>query len=545
MVELRPVSGPSVISSPAIVTDAIKEERPLLSDPSNVIEPANSLHNSLTIAKHKAELAKVRHQIIEQLSVKAQKSSSPEKIILPNGLTIIADKIPDTEFCHVIVAVKAGAVHEKKTTRGIAHFIEHNVFKGTTSEGRETEKAINIELEGLGTAEKSNASTDSETTMYYSEVLGGFAPYVLDVLLDILCNPRFNEGDIEKEKGVVKEEIKMYRDDPRDFLRDHLHYNVWKHPLGKPVLGTRKSVSSLNRAEMLEFVNSNYTPDNMIVSVAGNFDFDKIVEVANTHTAHITKRKKEREIPELKYKPGTSIFKRRDIEQTHLIFATEGVNFTSDDWHTLEVLEKSLTLLSSSRLWSGIRGNEGLAYTVTSERTEYSKGGTFSIYTAIPGEKLDFVLTLILTQLKDIKDNGLKEEELEIAKINLITEYVRDNESLEERAQRNITDEVYFGKSSTLKDDIDKIQQVTNEKIINLINKMFRPELISLFIMGPEVDDDKEQQDAENIGRLPTRQKLQAIIDKFAKDWDKPKTAEITEPPSPQPPTTLAEPKAA
>ena len=469
--------------------------------------------------QYKESIARARLEIIDKLSLKTNEQKPPQKRVLPNGLTIITDAMPDTDFCHVLVAVKAGTAHEKKTTRGIAHFIEHNVFKGTNSKGRETVKAINTELEGLGTSEKSNADTEAETTMYYSEVLGGFAPYVLDVLLDVLCNPKFHEGDIEKEKGVVIEEIKMYRDDPRDFLRDHLHYNVWRHPLGKPALGTRRSVSSLNRDGMLEFIHDFYTPDNMIISVVGNFDLNKIIEVANNHTAHVSRRKKEKEIPELKYKPGTFIFKRRDIEQTHLIFATEGLKFTSDDWHTLSVLEKCLTLLTSSRLWNEIRENEGLAYTVTSERTESSKGGTFSIYTAIPGEKLDHVLALILTQLKDIKDNGLKEEEIELAKINLITEYVRERESLEERARRNVTDEIYFGKNVLLKDDIDKVQGVTNKKIIDLANKIFKPELFTLCIMGPQVDNEAEQQNTENIGCLPTRQKLQAIIDKFAKDW--------------------------
>ncbi|GEM_PF-195507 len=531
MVELKPIgpaTGTSACSQTANNTAPISRIMDVAVDAVHTEFKQNQSTSPIPIfGKQKEAIARARLEIINQLSSKASNHKPPKKIVLPNGLTIIADEVPDTDFCNVRVAVKVGTIHEKKTNRGIAHFIEHTVFKGTNSEDRLTAYALNRELEGLGTAEKLNAQTDVESTEYYAEVLGDFAPYVLDAFLDILSNPRFDEGELEKEKNVIIEEIKQYNDSPQDFITDRLHQYVWRHPMGRPTLGTKESVRSLKRDALLEFMNDFYTPDNMIISVAGNFDLNNIIEVANKYTAHIERKKKPKEIPELKYKPGTLIYKRRDIEQTHLIFATEGISFTSEDWFTLAVLEKSLATLFTSRLYSDIRENAGLAYTVTSENSQYAKGGTFGVYTAIPGEKLDYVLTLILTQLKDIKDNGLTQEEMEIAKINLISEHVKDNESIEKRAERNVSDEIYFGKSISLKNDIEGIQAVTNEQIISLAQKLFKPALFTLAIVGP-----KEEEEEEN-DQLPTRQKLQAIIDKFARNWDEPlqpKPVETIEP---------------
>ena len=517
MVELKPIG--QTVSIPVCPQTLIPDSKPIdESTDKTLTEPKQSADTPPIpiFGKQKEAIARARLAIIDKLSSKVSNHKPPTKIVLPNGLTIIADTVPDTDFCNVRVAVKVGSMHEKTSNRGIAHFIEHTVFKGSNSEDRATPSALNRELEGLGTAERLNANTEVESTNYFAEVLGDFAPYVLDAFLDILFNPRFDEGELEKEKNVVIEEIKMYNDTPQDFIENRFHQYVWRHPMGKPIVGTKESVASLKRDALLEFMNDFYTPDNMIISVAGNFDLDKIIEVANKYTAHIDRKKKEKEIPELKYKPGTLIYKRRDIEQTHLLFGTEGIPFTSEDWFTLALLEKSLAILVTSRLYSDIRDKAGLAYIVTSEKSEYLRGGTFGIYTAIPGEKLDQVLTLILTQLKDIKDNGLTEEELEIAKINMITEHVQDNESIEIRAGKNITDEIYDGKHRSLKEAIESIQGVTNEKIINLAKKLFKPELFTLAIVGP-----KEEEETGS-DQLPTRQKLQAIIDRFAKNWDTP-----------------------
>lgn len=515
MVKLQPTTEAGLVSSSVTLltsngvqakTDEVKAEV-LQTAPSALLPKPTHGQWEESFNRARLEMDKLIKEVIE-------KETEPKKIVLDNGLTIIADEIPDEMACNIRVYVKVGSSHEKKNLGGIAHFIEHNVFNGTTTEGRDTDKEIVEQFEMIGSDE--NAETDRETTCYYTEVLSCFAPLALDLLLDMVINPSFNEKPIAKEKGIVIEEMKMYRDSPDWFTEDMLFRYVLRNYMGRLITGTKESISGFTKESLTQFANDFYTPDNIVISMAGRFNLDEMLEKAKSYTAQITRKKKELELPIPKYSSGIRIFKRRDIEQTQLLFALEGIPYTSKDWYTMSLIEQCLMESRSSRLFQEIREKRGLAYTVESASGEYSSCGVFAVHTAIPGESLELVVRLILDQLKSIKNNGFTQAEIDRAKIQSKNQFVRDRRELENRASSNATDHIYFGRFRSLKEDIGKIDAVTNEDIIKLAKKIFKPEYFTLLLMAPaDVDRDKQ---------IPTKQKLEDIFSEYTLKWSEPNT---------------------
>ena len=425
------------------------------------------------------------------------KNKQPKKILLDNGLTIIAEEIPTALSCTLSIWVNAGSIDEDISNNGISHFIEHIVFKGT-----KTRSALDIAEQSENVGANLNAFTDREHTCYHTRVLSEHVSVTLELFLDMLFNPKLNDNDFELERQVILEEIKMYEDTPEDLVQDFLYEIIWKeHPLGKPLTGTIKSIASLKKDLVIKYLNNLYTPDNIIVSVAGKFNLDEIIKQAEKFTSHVKRKKKKDEPPPLIITPDIFI-KAKELEQSHLCFATKGVSVFEEDRYVLAVIDIAIGGGMSSRLFQEIREKRGLAYSISSYYHTNKLGGLFGVYAATTSKDSSLVTDLVLKELKSIKKNGLKADELERAKMQLKTSLFLELESAQVRAFRNALYSLYYNKFFTIEEINDSVQSITNERVIKLANELFDSKYFALTLLGPK-------------SGLPNKTQLEDVINKY------------------------------
>lgn len=405
----------------------------------------------------------------------------PQKIVLDNGLTIISEKIPGALACSLSIWINAGSVDEDPSNNGVSHFIEHIVFKGS-----KTRSAIDIAEQSENVGANLNAFTDREHTCFHTMVLSDYVLTPLELFLDILLNPKLDKSDIELERQVILEEIKMYKDTPEDLAQDKLYEVIWKsHPLGKPITGTIESLTSLKKDSITKYLNDLYTPDNIVISIAGEYNLDQIIKKTEELTANIKRTVEKRDIPPLEITPDVFI-ENKDIEQTYLSFATKGTSIFEEDRYTLAVIDTALGSGNSSRLFQEIREKRGLAYSISSYYVTNKLGGIFGVYAGTTSKDSNTVMDLILKELNSIKKNGLKEDELERAKMQLRTGLLIELESSKVRAFRNALYELYYRRFLTVEEINNSVQSITNEKIIKLANEIFDSKYFTLVAVGPK-----------------------------------------------------------
>ena len=414
----------------------------------------------------------------------------PQKIVLDNGIIIISEEMPTALSCTCTIWVDTGTVDEDITNNGISHFIEHLVFKGT-----DTRTALEIAEQSENVGANLNAFTDREHTCYHTRLLGEHLDVVLELFLDMLFNPKLDEKDFELERQVILEEIKMYQDNPEELVQDFLFEIIWKdHPLGRPITGTTKSITHLKKEQVTDYLNNLYTPDNMIISVAGKFDLDKLIKDVKRLTSNIKNKKRNKRTPlPLVITPDIFI-KAKELEQSHLNLGMQGVSVFEEDRYTLAVIDIAVGGGMSSRLFQEIREKRGLAYSISSSYHTNRLSGLFGIYAATTSKDANFVTDLILKELNDIKKNGLKPEELERAKMQLKTSLFLELESTKVRSFRNALYQLYYERFLTPEEIDHSIQSITNERIIELGNKIFNSRDFALTLIGPKNDLPAKQQ---------------------------------------------------
>lgn len=404
----------------------------------------------------------------------------PKKIVLNNGLRIIAEEIPTALSCALSLWVDAGSIDEGLSNNGVSHFIEHIVFKGT-----QTRTALDIAVQSENVGANLNAFTDREHTCYHTTVLSENVQIALELFLDMLFNPLLRDIDIELERQVILNEIKMYEDTPEDRVQDLLYEVFWKrHPLGRLITGTTESISNLTKNDINNYLRELYTPDNIVISVAGKFDLNVIIKLAEQLTVSTIKSKKKKP-PPLIITPEVYI-EDKDIEQAHLSFATKGVSVYEEERYTLAVIDIALGGGMSSRLFQEVREKRGLAYTISSYYHTNKLGGLFGVYTGTACKDAKYVLEIILKELDDVKKHGLKDDELERAKVQLRTSLLIELESTKVRAVRNALYDLYYGRFFTPAEINQSVQSVTNENIIKLANELFDSKYYGLTVVGPK-----------------------------------------------------------
>jgi predicted Zn-dependent peptidase len=319
---------------------------------------------------------------------------------LSNGMTVIMERreLPVVAFG---ITNKFGASHEESKIKGICHFIEHLVFTGTKTR---THEDISREIEKKGGI--LNAFTSNEVTSFWFKLPSEHIFAGIDIFVDMLNNPTFEEKKFEKEKKVIVEEIKMYHDDPKRDVFELIEENLYKKPFGEGIIGNEKAIMALKRDFVFNYFRENYSPENYIATVVGNADFEKVCDYLEKSFKRIGKKPAPKKIEK---KNGQSVEKRAGLDQAHFVFAVHAPLSGTKESYALEVLDAYLGNGMSSRLFLKIREEKGLAYAVRSSITAEKNYSYYSIYVGTKKEKIDEVKKIIVEEFKNVKNMSAKD----------------------------------------------------------------------------------------------------------------------------------------
>lgn len=430
----------------------------------------------------------LHHPVIEQTgpacssSVTQPKYERVEKLVLKNGIRVILQEIPNSTYSSLNIWLDVGSVHEDESNLGVTHFLEHSFFKGTKTKSAQDIARIIDEIGG--DSENVNSYVEGEFTCFYANVLNEDLLKAIELFLDIIFNPRLDGSDIELEKKVVNEELSMHRDYGE--VKRLIHkIALHKHPLGKAELQDESSLEKLSQSAIINYLKKHHTPDNLVISIAGNFDPKEVISQIESSTSHINSKKGDKNhVPPLSINNGVYVF-NLNSEQTNIIVAIQGVSALKEDRYTLAMLNTALGSSWTSRLVQEIREKRGLAYKVFSSNENYAFGGILFIHIGINGKNLETALELILKELKDIKTSGLKEEEIERAKKRLKRNFLLGVNSPEQVASNNALCELYYERTIPQEEVLSSIEKITNEDIIKLARTIFNPKDFAVIVIGP------------------------------------------------------------
>lgn len=409
------------------------------------------------------------------------------KTVLPNGIRVLTEYMPEAYSATVMVWIDAGPDIENERVSGISHFIEHMLFKGTKS--RSAKQIVeNIENSGGNI----NAYTDKETCCYYAKVLSQKVPETIDTLLDMLLNSRYDNSDLEVERQVILEEIKMYEDTPDELVHDLLIKSVWNdHPLGQPVTGTHDTIANISREDILEFVKSYYTSDNLIISISGNFDEEATLSQISKISSGLNTTSKPKNITKPTFTSNISLIEK-DTEQSHICIGARGVSVLDQERYALAIIDICLGGGMASRLFQEIREKRGLVYCINTYEAMYRSAGLFGVYAGTNPSNVKEVLKLVNEEIHKLKEEGLSDEELDKTKTQLKGSLLIGLESTRYRASRNGRSEMYFNRIITTEEICQEIDRVTHKDIKNLCNCIFDNSYVGMTIIGPKVASEKE-----------------------------------------------------
>jgi predicted Zn-dependent peptidase len=406
--------------------------------------------------------------------------SGYQKTILNNGIKVITEEIRYLKSVSIGVWVNTGSRDEKSDENGISHFIEHLLFKGTE---RRTAFDIAREIDSVGGT--LNAFTGRECTCFYAKVIDKNLPMAIDLLSDIFLHPLMDAKDVEKERMVILQEIKMVEDTPDDFIHDLFNRVCWgDHPLGFPIFGTAELVQSFKRDQICQFLRENYQPNRIIICAAGNLRHQEIVDSISETFGKMPVSDKVRE----RLKPdsiSTTNIWRRELEQVHFCLGTKGLQYNHSLRFASYVLNTILGGGMSSRLFQEIRENRGLAYSVYSYLPAYIDTGLVVVYAGTNQTSFEEVIELILKEFKRLKVERLKDGELKTAKEQLKGNLLLGLESSENLMTRLAKNEIYFGSYLPIERILRGIDEVGEEAIRSLANQVFNEHFFCLSVLGP------------------------------------------------------------
>ncbi|MGG4419630.1 pitrilysin family protein [Bacillus subtilis] len=384
-----------------------------------------------------------------------------------NGVRIVLENNPTVRSVAIGVWIGTGSRHETPEINGISHFLEHMFFKGTSTKSA---REIAESFDRIGG--QVNAFTSKEYTCYYAKVLDEHANYALDVLADMFFHSTFDENELKKEKNVVYEEIKMYEDAPDDIVHDLLSKATYgNHSLGYPILGTEETLASFNGDSLRQYMHDYYTPDRVVISVAGNISDSFIKDVEKWFGSYEAKGKATGlEKPEFHTEKLT---RKKETEQAHLCLGFKGLEVGHERIYDLIVLNNVLGGSMSSRLFQDVREDKGLAYSVYSYHSSYEDSGMLTIYGGTGANQLQQLSETIQETLATLKRDGITSKELENSKEQMKGSLMLSLESTNSKMSRNGKNELLLGKHKTLDEIINELNTVNLERVNGLARQLF------------------------------------------------------------------------
>lgn len=402
------------------------------------------------------------------------------KDTLSNGIRVVSETLPKSRALSIGVWVKVGARHEPKELGGVSHFIEHLFFKGTQ---KRTAKDIATEIDSLGG--EMNAFTSQETTTYYVKVLDEHLATAIDILSDILLGSKFDPAEMEKERKVILEEIKSVEDTPDDYIHELFTGTVWTdNALGRPILGTRDTIKSLKHTDILSYIDNYYSPREIVISVAGNFDHARLIELLDNAFGKLSRSGISKQEATPGFKRAVTV-RKKQLEQVQVCLGCKGLNYTHDDRFGFMALNTILGNSMSSRLFQEVREQNALAYSIYSYVTAYRDTGLLTIYAGTDPANTLQAIQLIVKELRKLRDEGITPAEETRVKNQLKGNLVLSLESSNSHMSRIARQEIYFGKYLSFDDTIKAVDKVTAEQIRRIAQQLFTRESLSLSILGP------------------------------------------------------------
>ena len=399
---------------------------------------------------------------------------------LANGVRVITETMPHVRSVSVGVWINSGSRYETPEQNGISHFIEHMLFKGTTSRSAED---IARSVDSIGG--NLDAFTAKELVCFNTKVLDEHLSQAFDVLADLVLHPLFADGDIEKEKGVILEEIKMEADSPDYLVHEIFSSNFWKdHSLGKPILGTRETVGRFDSQRVRGYYDAVYSPANLIITAAGNLTHDRMVTLVRQHFSDVP--------PGKPLSPGNvpsthariALRNKKALEQVQLCLGVPSYPLPHQERFACYVLNTLLGGGMSSRLFQNIRERQGLAYAVFSELNPYRDTGCLAIYAGTSIESARKVVESIMKEFRQLKEEPVSVEELRRAKDHLKGSLMLSLESTSSRMSNLARQEMYFGRFFSLDELVDSIESVEASHVQRISQTFFDPKQIALTILG-------------------------------------------------------------
>ncbi len=400
---------------------------------------------------------------------------------LSNGLVVLSEEVPHVRSVSLGIWVRRGSRHEPEQLNGISHFIEHTLFKGTT---RRTAQQIALEADVLGG--NLDAFTGTELASYQLKVLDNHFATAFDILADLVTAPLFEEVELDKERNVILEEIKMTEDSPEDYLFELFHSSFWPdHPIGRPITGTTETVNSFNRSCTLDYYQQVYSAGNLVVAAAGNIKHHQVLELSEKYLSHLPSGIKSSE--ELAPQPHLThlVKKKAGLEQTHIILAAPSPSALAPERYACSVFSTILGGGLSSRLFQSVRERHGLAYTVYSSTNPYKDAGYMSVYMAVASDKVRQAVELSVQQICSLKSHLVSDEELQAAKEQLRSAILLSNESVTAKMHSLAENEIIYGRDLTNEEVLSAIDSVTSQDVLNIANQTFINGNISLAVLGP------------------------------------------------------------
>ncbi|WP_174613336.1 M16 family metallopeptidase [Virgibacillus ihumii] len=399
-----------------------------------------------------------------------------EKHTCNNGLRIVQEKIPAVRSVTIGVWVLTGSRNETKENNGISHFLEHMFFKGT-----KTRSAQDIAEAFDAIGGQVNAFTSKEYTCFYAKVIDTHKEYALEILADMFFNSSFDEEEMEREKKVVLEEIKMYEDTPDDIVHDLLAAAAYgDHPLGYPILGTEKQLQSFKPETLRTYIKNRYTPKNVVVSVAGNVD-DLFISTVEGYFGNYYGEEDQAVLEKPSFL-ANDIERNKDTEQAHLCLGFNGFAVDDEDIYSLIIMNNVLGGSMSSRLFQEVREKQGLAYAVFSYHSSFLDNGMLTIYAGTGNEQLPVLRDTIQATMDSLIKDGLTDKELKNSKEQLKGNLMLSLESTSSRMSRNGRNELLLKRHRTLDEMVDEIDRVNHEKIHRVIESIFNQNTSSALI---------------------------------------------------------------
>lgn len=403
-----------------------------------------------------------------------------EATTLPNGLRIVSEYMPHVRSVSVGIWIASGSRHEALEENGIAHFIEHMLFKGTKNRSAE-EIAREVDSSGGHL----DAWTAKELVSYNTKVLADNLPQAFDVLADLVLNPLLREEDVEKEKGVILEELKMEVDNPEYLVHEMFSSGYYKtHPLGRSILGTKQSVKSFTPQMLRSFYERHYVPANLIITAAGRIQHRCVVELVERYFRSLLVGSALPQVTAPKNHPALALKNKRSLEQAHLVLGVPTYSLQHPGRFGAYVLSTVLGGGMSSRLFQNVREKRGLAYSVFSELTLYRDSGLLSVYAGTSVETAQQVIELTMQEFRCLKDKLVTDEELRRAKDHLKGSIALGLESTSSRMSNLARQAMYYDRFLSIDEVVELIEQVTAEQIRDVAQECLQSDRIALAFLG-------------------------------------------------------------